>query len=320
MYRPRTRLESERVVYCGIERCFFEVSIRSGVFRYAMSKRVVTTDSSKDAPPCPPNLGAIMDKARRGSFAEPVPRATHSATASVLRTDGPAECRTSGTPTTTAAPAQLPAVAPAEAEAVGAAGVTPAPMGRVKAGGKPIAGPVHADLTQTSSVVASTSAQSSAAAEPHSQPALSLAKLVGSAEQSTASARTAAPLARSGAAAQDDAAASSDDFSEVPTAGFRSSAPGRLMPAGLLSQALAAKSTLPSTLSEVRCLPGVKRSTEQQLISCRHMRTQCALRALHKAKVRHYLPDSALRADSGRGWRSNHEHSQPGWRLAGSLS
>jgi hypothetical protein len=63
--RPRTRLERERVVYCGIERCFFEVSIRGGVFRYEMSKRLVTTDSSRDAPPCPPNLGAIMDQARK---------------------------------------------------------------------------------------------------------------------------------------------------------------------------------------------------------------------------------------------------------------
>lgn len=52
-------------MYCGIERCFFEVSIRGGVFRYEMSKRLVTTDSTRDAPPCPPNLGAIMDKARK---------------------------------------------------------------------------------------------------------------------------------------------------------------------------------------------------------------------------------------------------------------
>jgi hypothetical protein len=64
MCRPRKRLESERVVYCGIERCFFEVNIRNGIFQYVFSKRVVNTDSRKDGPPCPPHLSAIMATTR----------------------------------------------------------------------------------------------------------------------------------------------------------------------------------------------------------------------------------------------------------------
>ena len=55
------------MVYCGIERCFFEVNIRNGVFTYAVSKRHVNTDTNKDGPPCPPNLGAIMHRARNAS-------------------------------------------------------------------------------------------------------------------------------------------------------------------------------------------------------------------------------------------------------------
>jgi hypothetical protein len=64
--RPRTKMDTERVVYCGIERCFFEVSVRNGIFHYTMSKRKVTTDSSRDSPPFPPNVSAILASARAG--------------------------------------------------------------------------------------------------------------------------------------------------------------------------------------------------------------------------------------------------------------
>ena len=62
--RPRSKLDADRVVYCGIERCFFEVTVIQGWFRYRISKRLVTTDSSLDQPPCPPNLGETMDSIR----------------------------------------------------------------------------------------------------------------------------------------------------------------------------------------------------------------------------------------------------------------
>lgn len=62
--RPRSKLDADRVVYCGIERCFFEVTVVQGWFRYRISKRLVTTDSSRDQPPCPPNLGETMDSIR----------------------------------------------------------------------------------------------------------------------------------------------------------------------------------------------------------------------------------------------------------------
>lgn len=73
--RPRSKLDADRVVYCGIERCFFEVTIVQGWFRYRISKRLVTTDSSRDQPPCPPNLGETMDSIRSRMLA---PQRTHS--------------------------------------------------------------------------------------------------------------------------------------------------------------------------------------------------------------------------------------------------
>jgi hypothetical protein len=60
VFRPRKKLDFERVVYCGIERCFFEVSIDKGLFRYQLSKHLVTTDSTRNAPPCPPDLAKTM--------------------------------------------------------------------------------------------------------------------------------------------------------------------------------------------------------------------------------------------------------------------
>lgn len=72
--RPRSKLDADRVVYCGIERCFFEVTVVQGVFRYRISKRHVTTDSSRDQPPCPPNLGETMDSIRNSML----PQRMHS--------------------------------------------------------------------------------------------------------------------------------------------------------------------------------------------------------------------------------------------------
>lgn len=67
-FRPRKKLDLERVVYCGIERCFFEVSIDKGLFRYQLSKHLVTTDSARNAPPCPPDLGKTMDSIRQSTL------------------------------------------------------------------------------------------------------------------------------------------------------------------------------------------------------------------------------------------------------------
>jgi hypothetical protein len=64
-------MESERVVYCGIERCFFEVNIRNGIFQYVFSKRAVTTDSSRDGPPCPQHLASLMATSRSISTHRP---------------------------------------------------------------------------------------------------------------------------------------------------------------------------------------------------------------------------------------------------------
>lgn len=68
--RPRKKLDLERVVYCGIERCFFEVSIDKGMFRYQISKVLVTTDSARNdsAPPCPPDLGKTMASIRQSTM------------------------------------------------------------------------------------------------------------------------------------------------------------------------------------------------------------------------------------------------------------
>ena len=66
--RPRKKLDLERVVYCGIERCFFEVGIDKGLFRYQLSKHLVTTDSARNAPPCPPDLGKTMDSIRQSTM------------------------------------------------------------------------------------------------------------------------------------------------------------------------------------------------------------------------------------------------------------
>jgi hypothetical protein len=122
-------------VYCGIERCFFEVSIRTGVFRYAMSKRVVTTDSSKDVPPVPPNLGQIMARARRSSLSESTAaRATQAAQ----------DVRPSASGVTLHdrhASAPDPSLSVADGQPGEESGTTVRPEGRIIADGLPLAGP-----------------------------------------------------------------------------------------------------------------------------------------------------------------------------------
>lgn len=55
-------------MYCGIERCYFEVAIDRGLFRYQLSKHLVTTDSARNASPCPPDLGKTMDSIRQSTM------------------------------------------------------------------------------------------------------------------------------------------------------------------------------------------------------------------------------------------------------------
>jgi hypothetical protein len=55
-------------VYCGFERIFLEVSIDKGVLRYYWSKNLVSTDSARSNPPCPPDLVERMEGRRQSSL------------------------------------------------------------------------------------------------------------------------------------------------------------------------------------------------------------------------------------------------------------
>ena len=260
--RPRFRLDKERVVYCGIERCFFEVTIRGGIFRYTMSKRVVTTDSNKELPPCPPNLGAIMDK-MRNSFgtSQRGLSGQRSARATAASTTG-ARLETQPSNALPAAPS-LPSASGAADAPNASTGVTPAPAGRVTCVGVPLAG--HHLLAPEQKSTQEAAADAVAAVEGDSldapaegsaaqQPAAPVLDIVEAPDSGKLTAAVAAPVGRidtqpsSSSTGVQDVSSSQDGPAKlsVTTGG-----------PGLLTQSLSSMPSLPQVSAPCSCVSRV---------------------------------------------------------------